>query len=67
MATVQEIERDIKATVGNFPNQSDIAKYMGKGRDYVREMMAAVPCLDNGKSKQYTAKDVARQIYKRMT
>lgn len=67
MATVQEIERDIKATIGNFPNQSEIAKYMHKRHSYVNEMMADVECLRCGRTKQWTAKDVARKIYASMS
>ena len=36
----QTIVRDIKKEVGNWPCQSDIARYLGKSRDYVINLMA---------------------------
>ena len=51
----QTIVRDIKKEVGNWPCQSDIARYLGKSRDYV---------ITDGKKKQYLASDVADMIMK---
>lgn len=58
----QTITRDIKKEIGNWPNQSQIARYLGKSRDYVREMMRGCECLPDSKTKQYLASDVAERI-----
>lgn len=58
----QTITRDIKREIGNWPNQSQIAKYLGKSRGYVRTMMHGVEGLRDGKCMKYLAADVAQRI-----
>lgn len=58
----QTIVRDIKREVGNWPCQSDIARYLGKSRDYVINLMAGCEYITDGKKKQYFASDVADRI-----
>lgn len=60
----QTIVRDIKREVGNWPCQSDIARYLGKSRDYVIELMAGCEYITDGKKKQYFAVDVAERLLK---
>ena len=35
----QTITKDIKKEIGNWPCLSDIAKYLGKSRDYANNLM----------------------------
>ena len=58
----QTIVRDIKREVGNWPCQSDIARYLGKSRDYVINLMAGCEYIADGKKKQYFASDVAERL-----
>ena len=60
----QTIVRDIKKEVGNWPCQSDIARYLGKSRDYVINLMAGCEYITEGKKKQYLASDVAERLLK---
>jgi hypothetical protein len=60
----QTIVRDIKKEVGNWPCQSDIARYLGKSRDYVINLMAGCEYITDGKKKQYLASDVAERLLK---
>ena len=45
----QVIVRDIKREVGNWPCQSDIARYLGKSRDYVMTLMEGCEYITDGK------------------
>ncbi len=58
----QTITRDIKKEVGNWPNQTEIARYLGKSRDFVQNLMRDCECLNDGRSKKYLASDVAERI-----
>jgi hypothetical protein len=58
----QVIVRDIKREVGNWPCQSDIARYLGKSRDYVMTLMEGCEYITDGKKKQYLAADVAERL-----
>ena len=58
----QEIIRDIKKEIGNFPNITEIADYMQQSRESVREMMAGVEYYATGKAKKYFVNDVADRI-----
>lgn len=58
----QTVVRDIKHEIGNWPNLSQIAKYLGKSRDYAQSLMCGCECLQDGKSKKYLATDVAERI-----
>lgn len=58
----QVIVRDIKREVGNWPCQSDIARYLGKSRDYVMTLMEGCEYIADGKKKQYLAADVAERL-----
>ena len=58
----QTIVRDIKREIGNWPCQSDIARYLGKSRDYVINLMAGCEYITDGKKKQYLASDVADRL-----
>lgn len=58
----QTIVRDIKREVGNWPCQSDIARYLGKSRDYVMTLMEGCEYITDGKKKQYLAADVAERL-----
>ena len=60
----QTIVRDIKKDAGNWPCQSDIARYLGKSRDYVINLMAGCDYVTDGKKKQYLASDVADRLLK---
>lgn len=60
----QTIIRDIKKEVGNWPCQSDIARYLGKSRDYVMNLMNGCEYITDGKKKQYLASDVADMLMK---
>lgn len=63
--TKQDIERDIKKEIGSWPTQAQIAKYLRKSRDYVRNMLCNAEYLPDGKAKKYFAGDIAEEIYKR--
>nr|DAQ10097.1 MAG TPA: excisionase [Caudoviricetes sp.]DAY29790.1 MAG TPA: excisionase [Caudoviricetes sp.] len=58
----QSLTRDIKNEVGNWPNVSQIARYLGKSREYVNELMRDCDHLTRGGAKQYLAADVAKRI-----
>lgn len=58
----QEVIRDMKAEIGSFPNLSQIAKYLGKGRDTARTLVAGLEYYEDGKAKQYFVNDVADRI-----
>lgn len=58
----QMIVRDIKKEIGNWPCQSDIARYLGKSRDYVMNLMEGCEYITDGKKKQYFAQDVAERL-----
>ena len=58
----QTIVRDIKREVGNWPCQSDIARSLGKSRDYVMNLMKGCDYVTDGKKKQYLASDVADRL-----
>lgn len=58
----QSLTRDIKNEVGNWPNVSQIARYLGKSREYVSELMRDCDHLTRGGAKQYLAADVAKRI-----
>lgn len=60
----QTIVRDIKKEAGNWPCQSDIARYLGKSRDYVINLMNGCEYITDGKKKQYLASDVADMLMK---
>ena len=61
--TKQELMRDIKSSVGNsMPTISDIARYMGVGRDTARELVAGLEYLESGRAKRFYAGDVAERI-----
>lgn len=62
--TKQEIMRDIKNDFGTFVTISDIARYMGSGRDTARELVAGLDYLNRGRAKQFFAGDVADRIIK---
>jgi DNA-directed RNA polymerase specialized sigma subunit len=61
----QTLTRDIKQEIGCWPTTSEIARYLGKSRDYVREMMAGADALVSNRRKQYMAGDVAERIMER--
>ena len=44
----QTVTRDIKSEIGNWPNMSQIAKYLGKSRNYVQTLMALYPAVFSG-------------------
>ena len=54
----QVIVRDIKREVGNWPCQSDIARYLGKSMT----LMEGCEYITDGKKKQYLASDVAERL-----
>lgn len=58
----QTIVRDIKHEIGNWPNKSQIARYLGKSREYVSTLMYGVEGIQDGKSIKYLASDVAQKI-----
>ena len=61
--TKQELKRDITSAVGNsMPTISDIARYMGVGRDTARELVRGLDYLESGRSKRFYAGDVAERI-----
>lgn len=61
----QEVVRDIKKEIGNWPCQSDVARYLGKSRDYVANLLSGCEYISDGKKKQYLAADVAERIMSR--
>ena len=61
----QTLTRDIKQEIGCWPTTSEIARYLGKSRDYVRAMMAGADALVSNRRKQYMAGDVAERIMER--
>lgn len=60
----QAIINDLKKEYGSFPTITDISKYLRIGRASVRNLMAGVECLPDGRSKKYFVGDVAEKIYK---
>ena len=58
----QEVIRDMKKEIGSFPNLSQIAKYLGKGRDAARTLVAGLEHYEDGKAKKYFVNDVADRI-----
>lgn len=58
----QEQIRSMKSEIGDYPTISQIAKYMGKGRDQVRELIAGLEYYQNGRKKQYFVNDVVDRI-----
>ena len=64
----QDIIRDIKRETGTtWPSISQIAQYMGIGRDSARELVYGLECFETGKSKKYLANDIAERILARRT
>ena len=63
----QELVRDMKKEVGSFPNVSEIARYMGKSRDYVRGLVYGLEYLPDGRAKKYFVMDVADRILQQRT
>ncbi len=61
----QTLTRDIKQEIGCWPTTSDIARYLGKSRDYVRTLMAGTDALVSNRRRQYMAGDVAERILER--
>ena len=63
--TKQELTRTIESRVGNsFPSLSDIARYLGVGRDSARELVKGLDYFNAGRAKKYYAGDVADRIMK---
>lgn len=61
--TKQELKRDITSAVGNsMPTISDIARYMGVGRDTAREIVDGLEYLESGRAKRFWVGDVADRI-----
>lgn len=61
--TKQDLVRDMKKEIGSLPTISQIAKYMGKSRDQVREhITAGLDYYQDGRSKHYFVGDVADVI-----
>lgn len=58
----QTLTRDIKQEIGCWPTTSDIARYLGKSRDYVRNLMDGTDALVSNRRRQYMAGDVAERI-----
>lgn len=61
----QTLTRDIKQEIGCWPTTSDIARYLGKSRDYVRNLMDGTDALVSNRRRQYMAGDVAEKILER--
>lgn len=61
----QTLTRDIKQEIGCWPTTSDIARYLGKSRDYVRNLMDGTDALVSNRRRQYMAGDVAERILER--
>lgn len=61
--TKQELKRDITQVTGNsMPTISDIARYLGVGRDTARELVDGLDYYNAGRAKKYFAGDVADRI-----
>lgn len=58
----QTLVRDMKKEVGNFPTTSDLARYMGKSRVSIRELVKGLEYLPDGRAKKYFVGDVADRI-----
>lgn len=58
----QEQIRSMRSSVGDYPNTSQIAKYLGKSRDSVRNLVSGLEYVQNGRSKQYFVNDVVDRI-----
>ena len=60
----QMLARDMQQFTGGkaFINQSEIAKYLGRSRDYVREITQGMDCLKSGKSNFFHVRDIAGKI-----
>ena len=61
----QTLTRDIKQEIGCWPTTSDIARYLGRSRDYVRNLMDGADALVSNRRRQYMAGDVAERILER--
>lgn len=64
--TKTELARSIEQAVGShFINISQMAAYMGTGRDYVRaNIVNGLDYISTGKNKMYFVGDVAERIIK---
>lgn len=58
----KELVRDMKGEIGSFPSTSQIAKYMRVSRDKVRNMVAGLEYIEDGKSKRYFVNDVVGRL-----
>lgn len=63
----QELISDMKKEVGNFPNVSQIAKYMKASRESARNLVAGLEYISNGGAKKYFVNDVAVRILQQRT
>ena len=59
-----DLIRSIEQTTGcSFINISQLAKYMGTGRDYVRaNIVNGLDYVSTGKNKMYFVNDVAQRL-----
>ena len=61
--TKQELKRDITSFVGNqMPTVTDVARYLGVGRDTARNLLDGLDYYNAGRAKKYFAGDVAERI-----
>lgn len=58
----QEQIRSMRASVGDYPNTSQIAKYLGKSRDSVRHLVEGLEYYQDGRSKNYFVNDVVDRL-----
>ena len=61
----QTLVRDMRKECGSLPTISDLAKYMGKSRESIRELVDGLDYLPDGRAKKYFIVDVADRIMQR--
>ena len=62
MASRAALAADIRKQYGNLLNLSQVARYMGKSRDFAAQFMADVDCYRTGKERCYLATDLAAKL-----
>ncbi|MBR2674316.1 MAG: hypothetical protein IKE52_02530 [Mogibacterium sp.] len=61
--TKQDLKRDIAQMTGSsMPSISEIARYLGVGRDTARGLVDGLDYYSAGRAKKYFAGDVAERI-----
>ena len=64
--TKTSIKRQLESATGkSFLNISEVARCLGSGQDYAKELLAGLDYLPSGREKRYLVSDVAERIAER--